>query len=86
MRLKIRLMDCISQFLATEVVDDFYSSAVKAKTQAHKSVSVRLPASTPSIHLSVCLFIHLSDAMCVEGGIVNVGYSEVVCLSVHPSV
>ena len=51
-RLKIRLLDCISQFLATEVVDDFYSSAIKAKTQAHKSVSV-----CPSVCLSVwCLF------------------------------
>ncbi|XP_076451842.1 ubiquitin carboxyl-terminal hydrolase 5-like [Babylonia areolata] len=36
-RLKIRMTDCIQQFQEVETVDDFYSSAVQAKTQANKT-------------------------------------------------
>lgn len=35
-RPRIALLDCINSFASVEVVDDFYSTGVQAKTQAHK--------------------------------------------------
>ncbi|KAK7487678.1 hypothetical protein BaRGS_00021097 [Batillaria attramentaria] len=36
-RPKIPLLECINTFASVEVVDDFYSTAVQGKTQAHKT-------------------------------------------------
>ncbi|XP_046375139.2 ubiquitin carboxyl-terminal hydrolase 5-like [Haliotis rufescens] len=40
-RPRISLSACLEAFSAVEVIDDFYSSALKAKTQAHKTTRLR---------------------------------------------